>query len=65
MTTHIAARQLHVAPRITCHDRVRVPDGRIGEITGFYRRTIESVLVSFSAGHSEEFALTDVEALDA
>ena len=65
MTTHIAARQLHETRRIACHDRVRVPDGRIGEITGFYRRTIESALVSFSAGHSEEFVLTDVEALGA
>ena len=42
---------------------MRVPDGRIGAVVGFYRRTEEVVLVSFSAGASVEFLVTQVEAL--
>ena len=29
------------------HDRVRVPDGRIGEVIGFYRADDEPMLVLF------------------
>jgi hypothetical protein len=40
---------------IDTHDRVRVPDGRIGEVIGFYRRADETVLVQFASGLSDEF----------
>ena len=49
--------------RVAYRDHVRVPDGRIGAVVGFYRRTEEVVLVSFSAGTSGEFLMTEVEAL--
>jgi hypothetical protein len=49
------------ATRIAFHDRVRVPDGRIGEIKGFYRRSVESALVSFPRGGAEEFLISEVE----
>lgn len=43
------------------HDRVRVPDGRVGEVIGFYRRQDESVVVLFSSGSSDEFLTSDVK----
>jgi hypothetical protein len=43
------------------HDHVRVPDGREGNVIGFYRRTYESVLVLFDVGGSQEFFALDVE----
>lgn len=46
--------------RFDAHDRVRVPDGRIGEVIGFYRRQHESVVVLFSSGRSDEFLTSDV-----
>jgi hypothetical protein len=45
---------------IDAHDRVRVPDGRIGEVIGFYRRQHESVVVLFASGRSDEFLTSDV-----
>jgi hypothetical protein len=45
---------------IDAHDRVRVPDGRVGEVIGFYRRQNESVVVLFSSGSSGEFLTSDV-----
>ena len=45
---------------IDAHDRVRVPDGRVGEVIGFYRREHESVVVLFSSGCSGEFLTRDV-----
>ena len=45
---------------LACHDHVRVPDGRIGEVIGFYRRQDESVLVLFSCGSSDEFLTSSV-----
>ena len=52
----------HVTPEtIDAHDRVRVPDGRIGEVIGFYRRQNESVVVLFSTGRSDEFLTSDVK----
>jgi len=35
---------------IETHDQVRVPDGRVGEVIGFYRREHESVVVQFAGG---------------
>ena len=56
----LAARS-HIAPEsIDAHDRVRVPDGRVGEVIGFYRRQDESVVVLFSSGKSSEFLTRDV-----
>jgi hypothetical protein len=49
-------------PQIANHDRVRVPDGRIGEVVGFYHRKDEWVVVSFSVGMSAEFLVGQVEA---
>jgi hypothetical protein len=46
---------------IDAHDRVRVPDGRIGEVIGFYRRQHESVVVLFATGISDEFLTSDVK----
>jgi hypothetical protein len=45
---------------IEANDNVRVPDGRIGEVIGFYRRESESVVVLFESGRSSEFLTTDV-----
>jgi hypothetical protein len=55
------AARTHVLPEsIDAHDRVRVPDGRVGEVIGFYRREYETVVVLFSSGRSGEFLTTDV-----
>ena len=51
------------SPRVGYHDRVQVPDGRIGNVVGFYKRTVESVLISFEPGVSGEFLMTEVKAL--
>jgi hypothetical protein len=55
-----APRRLVVPETIDTHDRVRVPDGRIGEVIGFYRREQESVVVLFPSGRSHEFPTADV-----
>jgi hypothetical protein len=49
------------APQFAYHDRVSVPDGRIGEVIGFYRRIHESLLVRFPSGESDEFLAEAVE----
>ena len=55
------AHHVLLAPEtIDAHDRVRVPDGRIGEVIGFYRRQYESVVVLFASGRSDEFLMADV-----
>jgi hypothetical protein len=56
-----AEHDLDEAPRFAYHDRVSVPDGRIGEVIGFYRRIHESVLVRFPSGESDEFLAVAVE----
>jgi hypothetical protein len=45
------------------HDRVRVPDGRIGTVLGYDRRENETVLVEFAFGPASEFLMVDVETL--
>ena len=55
-----AAARLFAAEPIDAHDRVQVPDGRIGEVIGFYRRQYETVVVQFASGTSDEFLTTDV-----
>ena len=55
------AAHAYIAPEtFDPHDRVRVPDGRVGEVIGFYRRQDESIVVLFSSGRSDEFLATDV-----
>jgi hypothetical protein len=44
-------------------NRVRVPDGRVGTVLGYYRREEETVLVKFTSGASREFLSADVEEL--
>jgi hypothetical protein len=45
---------------IAVGDRVRVPDGRMGRVIGFYRCEDETVLVQLDAGGSERYIPTDV-----
>jgi hypothetical protein len=49
------------------HDHILVPDGRVGDVIGFYRRSNdESVLVLFpSSGDSDVFLASEVEILSA
>jgi hypothetical protein len=54
------AARLLVPEAIDAQDRVRVPDGRVGEVIGFYRRQEESVVVQFPSGASGEFLTSDV-----
>ena len=55
------ATRSRLAPEaIDAHDRVRVPDGRVGEVIGFYRREYESVVVLFPCGRSAEYLISDV-----
>jgi hypothetical protein len=43
-------------------EHVRVPDGRIGTVLGFYNRGgTESVLLLFSPGHASEFPFADLK----
>ena len=56
----LAQHPLLAQEPIDTRDRVRVPDGRIGEVIGFYRRQVETVLVQFSSGGSAEFPTSDV-----
>jgi hypothetical protein len=56
----LAAHSDLVPETIDPHDRVRVPDGRVGEVIGFYRRQHESVVVLFASGRTAEFLTIDV-----
>jgi len=57
----LAAYPLHDVSRIANHDRVRVLDGRIGEVIGFYRRKDATVVVRFPSGESDQFLMPNVE----
>jgi hypothetical protein len=57
----LATHALLRAEVIDFHDHVRVPDGRTGEVIGFYRREDESIVVLFPCGDSAEFPTVDVE----
>jgi hypothetical protein len=61
MTALLAPPPLDDTPPFAHHDLVRVPDGRIGKVIGFYKRRETSVLVSFAVGLSSEFFMTDLE----
>jgi hypothetical protein len=43
-------------PRIALHDRVSVPDGRVGSVIGLLRRDPDTVLVAFEPGSAHEFS---------
>jgi hypothetical protein len=47
-------------PAVGCHDRVRVPDGRNGEVIGFYRDEVEQMLVRFDTGGSRRYLRSDL-----
>ena len=48
-------------PMVGRHDRVRVPDGRNGEVIGFYRdEAVEHMLVLFDSGGSRRYLRTDL-----
>jgi hypothetical protein len=49
------------ADALALHDRVRIPDGREGEVIGFYRRTAESALIRVQSGGCVEALLADVQ----
>jgi hypothetical protein len=42
-------------------DRVVVPDGREGDVVGFYHCEQESVLVSFSLHDAAKYCVSDVD----
>jgi hypothetical protein len=56
----LAVDGLLVPASIDANDRVRVPDGRVGKVIGFYRRQDETVVVLFSSGGTGEFLTSDV-----
>ena len=45
---------------VGCRDRVRVPDGRNGEVIGFYRDEVEQMLVQFDTGGSRRYLRSDL-----
>jgi hypothetical protein len=47
-------------PAVGCHDRVRVPDGRSGEVIGFYRDEVEQMLVQFDTGGTRRYLPADL-----
>jgi hypothetical protein len=47
------------------HDRVRVPDGRKGEVIGYYRDERENMLVLFDTGGSRRYCSADLLRLGA
>jgi hypothetical protein len=57
----LAARPLPVATEDPAlHARVRVPNGRIGNVIGFYRGPEESVVVRYDRGDSGAFRACDL-----
>jgi hypothetical protein len=46
---------------VRCRDRVRVPDGRAGEVVGFYRTRCEMALVRFEDGETRKFVLSELQ----
>jgi hypothetical protein len=52
-------------PTVGRHDRVRVPDGRRGEVIGYYRGEREHLLVLFDTGGSRRYCSADLLRLGA
>jgi len=46
---------------IRFHDRVRVPDGRTGNVVRFYRTRTEMALVVLVTGEARKFVLSELE----
>ena len=59
------ARWTEAVPRPPLRAQVRVPDGREGDVLGFYSRERESILVVFPSGDCAEFPNEQLERLDA
>jgi hypothetical protein len=49
-----------VPESIDANDCVRVPDGRVGKVIGFYCRQDETVVVLFPSGGSSAFLTSDI-----
>jgi hypothetical protein len=61
VTPRNAASAAPIGPRaLARHDRVRVPDGRIGEVIGFYREDDEPMLILFGTGDSRRYCRADL-----
>ena len=67
MTAHIEHLEPDHAgiPKVGRHDRVRVPDGRKGEVIGYYRDELEDMLVLFDTGGSRRYCSADLLRLGA
>ena len=53
-------------PMVRRHDRVRVPDGRCGEVIGFYRdQVVEHMLVLLDTGGSRRYLRSELLRLGA
>ena len=50
-------------PAVARHNRVRVPDGRVGEVIGFYRTEDEHMLVLLDTGGSKRYPRADLRLL--
>jgi hypothetical protein len=67
----LAAHAEHLEPdhagtsNVGRHDRVRVPDGRKGEVIGYYREEFEQILVLFDTGGTRRYCSTDLLRLGA
>jgi hypothetical protein len=68
MTTHdqyLGPRLIGI-PTVGRHDRVRVPDGRNGEVIGFYHdEVVEHMLVLFDTGGSRRYLRSELLRLGA
>ena len=62
LSTH-QAQALEPERRIAPHDRVAVPDGRLGKAVGFYCRLPQTVLVMFDSGDTAEYEPADLQRL--
>jgi hypothetical protein len=58
--TATAAFPLSARMSIRFRDPVRVPDGRIGDVVGFYRTKTEMALVQFDDGERRKFVLSEL-----
>jgi hypothetical protein len=47
-------------PEVTVSDRVRTPDGHVGEVIGFYRAEQDAVLVRFDSGDRRQYLSADL-----
>jgi hypothetical protein len=62
VTRPVTTPVLPLAPvdDIALHTRVRVPNGRIGNVIGYYRGPEESVVVLYERGDSGAFPARDL-----